>query len=165
MMLLASCDGVLSSEVLPPPPFFMQSSGSPAPRTGNAVGDDGAKCLAAVRELHAAVDEAASLFLSFILLLCLLAFPYLLSFSTVHVFRFPPPVRPGLQLISRAASLRHLNASACGIEDAGAVSIAMALAKNRSLRTLDLRSALAGCVIGFTLFIGLIGRFVLRYTF
>ena len=44
-----------------------------------------------------------------------------------------------LQLLARSGSLRHLFAAACGIGDEGAVSIAHALAINRSLRTLDLR--------------------------
>ena len=44
-----------------------------------------------------------------------------------------------MQLLARSGSLRHLFAAACGIGDEGAVSIAHALAINRSLRTLDLR--------------------------
>ena len=72
------------------------------------MGDDGAKCLAAVSR-H-----------------CIL--------TSVDLSSPPPP-----QLLTRAPSLRHLAAGGCGIGDEGASSIAQALARNRSLKTLDLR--------------------------
>lgn len=56
----------------------------------------------------------------------------------IHCCSFLPSLLT-LQLLARSGSLRHLFAAACGIGDEGAVSIAHALAINRSLRTLDLR--------------------------
>ena len=109
-------------------PIFkrFQSSGT---SVGNAVGDNGAKCLAAVSLLRH--SHTSSLSLS----LC--------SFSLSPFFSLPQSFSLLLslsdQLLTRAPSLRHLTAGGCGIGDEGASSIAQALARNRTLKTLDLR--------------------------
>ena len=105
-------------------PIFkhFQSSGT---SVGNAVGDNGAKCLAAVSLLrHSHTSSLSLLFFTLLFSLFLNLSP---SFSLSD------------QLLTRAPSLRHLTAGGCGIGDEGASSIAQALARNRTLKTLDLR--------------------------
>ena len=100
---------------------------------GNPLRDNGAKCLAYVSGLTDVQGERCD------------------SKSTdqhnqcssdtecvIYCCSFLPSLLT-MQLLARSGSLRHLFAAACGIGDEGAVSIAHALAINRSLRTLDLR--------------------------